>query len=85
MLAPPGGWAGLLNGVKVGTDQWIGLEGWLMWSAHPLGGAVYRVYAWYPAFCSWHHRSGNWVLAFLYFIVHNLPQLHMHAVIFSPL
>ena len=28
-------------------------------------------------------RSCSWVLAFLYLIVHNLSQLHLHAVNFS--
>lgn len=62
-------------------------EGWLRGSAHPLGDAVCRDHA---------HRmqnalplllalgSGPWVMAFLSLVVHNLPQLHMHAVTFSP-
>ena len=32
--------AGPLNRVRVGADWWVGPEGWLRWSAHPLGGAV---------------------------------------------
>ena len=36
-------------------------------------------------FFSWHLRSGSWVLTVLCLIVHTLPQLHMCAVIFSPL
>ena len=60
-------------------------EGWLGWCAHPLGGAVCRDHAWYPAFApdTPEVAVGFWV--FLYLIVHNLPQLRMHAVIFSPL
>ena len=37
-------------------------------------------------FCSYFFISGIWVfLVFLYLIVHKLPQLHIHAVIFKPL
>ena len=35
-----------------GVDGWVGSEGRLRWSAHPLGGAVYRDRAKYPAFAS---------------------------------
>ena len=38
-----------------------------------------------PYFCFQHLRSGSWVLAFLYLVVHHLPPLCMHAVTFSPL
>ena len=42
-------------------------------------GSKYRTLLLLPA-----SRRGSWFLAFLYCIVRNLPQLHMHAVIFSP-
>ena len=39
-----------------------------------------------PCFCSWLFRSGSWAFSGLFVsFVQNLPQLHMHAVIFSPL
>ena len=69
----PKGPAGPLNGVRVGADQWVGLEGGLRWSAHPLGGAVCRDHVWYLLWLQ-HLRSGSWVLAFLYPPVHNFPN-----------
>lgn len=33
------------RGWGVGADQWVRSEGWLRWSAHPLGGAVCRDHA----------------------------------------
>ena len=30
-------------------------------------------------------RNGSWVLAFLYVLVHSLPELSTHVVTFSPL
>ena len=60
-------------------------RGWLRWSAHPFGGALCRGHK-YPAF------APNTLLlllalqkAFLYLVVHNLPQRHMHKAIFSSL
>ena len=38
-----------------------------------------------PCFCSWLFRSGSWVIWSLYLVVHDLPQLRMHTVTFSPL
>ena len=35
--------AGPLCGVRVGADPWVRQEGWLRWSAHPIGGAVCRL------------------------------------------
>ena len=45
-----GGWrASSLNKVKVGVDWWVGPEGQLRWSAHPLSGTVCRcVYTQHP-------------------------------------
>lgn len=36
-----------------------------------------------PCFCSGTSEVGNWASWPLLYIVHNLPQLCMHAVIFS--
>ena len=71
------GRAGSLNGMRVGGRSVSQPEGWL-------SGTVSRAHAQYPAFAPGSSRGGSWVLAFLY-LVHNLPQLHMHAVIFNPL
>lgn len=67
-------------------------EGWLRWSAHPLGGNVCRVHAQYPAFASgtlfFVHSSSEvavGILVFLNLVVHNLPQLFMHIAISVPL
>ena len=66
-------------------------EGWLRWPAHPFGG-VCRRHAQNPAFAPntllLHSVLQQWqlgVVVFLYLVVPNLPQLHRHAVIFSPL
>ena len=67
------------------------LEGWLRWSTHLFGGVECRRHAQYPAFAPntlfllptlQKYQLGS--LVFLYLFVHNLPQLHMHTVIFSP-
>ena len=63
----------------------VRLEGWLRWSAHLLGGAVCRNYVQYPDFALDTSEVAVGFLVFLYLVVHNLPQLHMHAVIFSPI
>ena len=39
----------------------------------------------YPAFDPNTLEVAVGFLVFLYFVVHKLPQLHTHAVIFSPL
>ena len=67
------GQAGPLNVVRV--------EGWLRWSAHPLGGAVCRNHRAVLCF-SRHLRRGSQVLAVLY-LVYNLPQPHVCIVAFS--
>ena len=64
----------MVNGMRVGADLWVGLEGWLRWSARPLSVAVGRAYMQYPAFCSQLLRSGSWFVAFLYLTVHNCPD-----------
>lgn len=58
---------------SVGVGQRAGLR----WPAYPLSGAV-------PSFCSQHRRCGSWFAAFLYLIVHDLPQLRMRGP-FCPL
>ena len=62
-------------------DWWVGLEGWLRWAVHPLGGAVCRDHTELLLLAP---QKWQLVLAFLY-LIHNLPYPHMHAVIFSPL
>ena len=59
-------------------------EGWLRWSAHPLGGAVCRDHVQDPAFAPDNSEVAVGFLLYLY-LVHNLPQLCRRAVIFSPL
>ena len=61
------GRAGFLNGVSVGAEWWVELEGWLGWSACGLGGVVCRDHGQYPAFCSPNLRSGCWSVAFSFF------------------
>ena len=93
LLAPrEWGRAGSLYGVRVGVCPGVRLAGWLRWSAHPFGGVVCRGRAQYPAFAPnpllLLLALQKWQLGFLgffYLIVHNSPQLCMHAVIFSPL
>ena len=63
-------------------DWWVGRKEGLRWSAHPFQGAVRGVHAKYLLLLL-APRSSSWVLAFLYLIVHNLSQLHLHAVNFS--
>ena len=60
------------------------MEGRLRWSAHPLGGAVCRDHAQYPVFAPGSSKVAVGFLVFLYLVVHNLPQLRVYAVIFSP-
>ena len=63
----------------------VGQERWLRWSAHPFGGVESRGHAQYPAFAPDHSEVAVGLFGFLYLAVHNLPQLHLHAVVFSPL
>ena len=60
-------------------------EEWFKWSAHSLGAAVCRDHAQYPAFSPDTSEVAVECLVFLYLVVHNLPQLRMFAVKFSPL
>ena len=72
-------------GVRVGVCPGVGPEGWLRWSAHPLGGVVCSGHAQCPAFAPGSSEVAVGFLVFLYLAVHYLPQLRMYAVIFSPL
>ena len=58
-------------------------EGWLGWSAYPFPwrACVQGAHAG-PHFCSPHLKVAAGVLVFLCLVVHNLPQLPMHAIIF---
>ena len=71
--------------MRVGAGPGLRLEGWLRWSAHPLGGVVCREPVQYSAFAPDPSEVAVGFLVFLYLVVQNLPQLRMHAVIFSPL
>ena len=71
--------------IDVSRDRASWARGWLRWSPDPFGGALCRGHK-YPAF------APNTLLLFLtlqkvfmYLVVHNLPQLHMHKTIFSSL
>ena len=72
---------------------WVESEGWLRWFAHPFGGVECRghVPAFTPDTLLLLLALQKWQLLVVFFVfcfclfVHNLPQLHMHAVIFSPL
>ena len=89
--SPRGGELVPYIGVREGAGPGVGPEAGLRWLAHPFGGGVCRGHAQYPAFapnpcfCSQLFRGGSWFSVFLYLVDHNLPQLCMHAVIFSPL
>lgn len=73
-----------LNAARMGTDGWVGLEGWLMGPAHPLGAALCRDHEQDPALAPGASEVAVGLVAFLYLVIHNLPQLYRHAVIFSP-
>ena len=66
----------------------VGPEAWLRWFAHPFGGAVCRGFC-FLLFLLLLLALQKWQLGFFgglfLSFVQNLPQLCMHAVIFSPL
>ena len=66
-------------------DPGVGPEGWLRWSAHPFGGVGCRRHVQYATFAPGSSEVTVGFLVFLYLVVHNLPQLCMHTVMFSPL
>ena len=78
-LLPEVGWAGSLHGVTAGS----GSRGELRCSAHPLGGARAGIMR---GILLLFWASQKWTLGFgVLYLIRNLPQLPMHAVIFSPL
>ena len=94
-LAPlvGGKWAGSLYGVSIGGVQGSGQRGGLSVLSTPLvvlsAGSVLStlLLLWTPCFFaprSSEMTVGRFFVLFVSF-VHNLSQLHMHAVIFSPL
>ena len=67
-------------------------EEWLRGFAHHFGGVVCRGHAQYTVFAPnpllLPRALQKWQLGFFWsflYLVHNLPQLHEHAAIFSPL
>ena len=60
-------------------------EGWLRWSAHPLGGVVCRGHAQYPALDPRSSKEAVGFFDLFVSFVHNSPQLHMHALFISPM
>lgn len=86
-----GGRAGSLYGASVWAGPGVRLEVWLRWSTHPFGG----VECWdmhsilllllTPCFCTDLWDMEVRFLNFLYLLAYTFPQLHMSAVIFSPL
>ena len=78
--------------MRVGVSPGVGLQGWLRCFAHPLGGVLCRRHVQYPAFApdtlfllQVLQKGQLGFLVFLCLLVQNLPQLHVHAVIFSPI
>ena len=60
-------------------------EGWLRWFAHPLVGVVCRGHGQYPAFALGSSKVAVGFFRLFISFVQNLFQLHMQAVIFSPI
>lgn len=69
---------------RVGAGAGVQPEGWLRWIAH-LFGVACRGHAQYPAFVLSSSEVAAGFSVFLYLVAHNLDQLCVHAVIFSPL
>lgn len=94
-LSPQGGQAGCLYGVGVGTGSQVWPEEWLRWVFIISLVVLCAGDCVAPCFCSRHPTFSPCssevavrifcCLSFLYLIVYNLPWLHMHVVIFSPL
>ena len=75
----------MLSGMSVECAQWSGQRGGLGRFAHPFGGVECRGHGQDPAFAHdtlfLHPDLQKWqlgFLVFLYLVVQNLPQLHMH-------
>ena len=75
---------GPLNWMRVGLDPSSSWKKWFMYFPHPLGGAVCRNHAQYPAFTPENREVAIRFLVFWCLFVHNLPKMHMHRLIFSP-
>jgi hypothetical protein len=80
--------------VRAGVSPGVELEGWLRGFVRPFVVLSAEGHIQYPAlgshtqyFCSRLFRNGSWLGFFfpLYFLVQNLPQLHVHTVISSPI
>ena len=71
LLTPWVGWAGFLNGVRVGVDQWVRLGGGLGGLPICLGGPVCRDHVWYSAFALAASEAavGFWPFCILLFII----------------
>ena len=82
LLAHWGGWPGPLNRVRVGVDTWVRLGGWFRWSSQPLGGAVCRDQAQYPALApdSSEVAFGFWSFCVLFMIYPKFSCLHLFLV-----
>ena len=74
----------LCTGVSPEADSGVRLEGSFKCFA-PLGGAECRMHSQCTIFAPGFSKLAVELLVFLCFVVHNLPQLHMHVVTFSPL
>lgn len=88
------GWqGGFLHGVRVGMGPGTRPEAWPTRSTHPFADIVCRGHAQYSAFApdtlflliSSESEVVVEFLVFLYLLDHNLSQLHLPAIIFSPL
>ena len=83
---PQWGRAGPLNGVSAGAgaDRWVGPE-WIRWSAHPLGGAVCRDHARYPAFApgTWEVAAGFWPFCILFILCPSRACVQLFLVPYS--
>ena len=84
-LLPEHGPTGSLKGMRVAMGPRFGLEGWLGWSAHPLGFAVCRDHTAVPWFCSGHLRSSSWVFGLFVSCSKFVPAVFMYTVIFYSL
>ena len=63
----------------------FGLEGWLGWSTHPLGFAVFRGHTAVSCFCSGHLRSSSWVFGlFVSCCSKFVPIAHVHSYFLVP-
>ena len=86
LLIAQNGQAGSLHGVRVGVCTRFRLERWFRRFAHPFVGIGYK--GMHPTFAISSSEvvvGGFLFFVFLYFFIHNLSQIFMHAVLYSPL